>query len=132
LDFPPSHAKKFWTKQLALFAARPAITMLHRLFSAATSAAALKGKSLAVEEEEIARSRQMLYGYRKLRSSEADGNRFLPETPGDPCVGARVLILKDEAGRKDKVYLYDSQKDERIFCSGRYSPPPKRVGVAHD
>jgi hypothetical protein len=37
--------------------------MLHRLFSAATSAAALKGKSLAVEEEEIAKSKQLLYGY---------------------------------------------------------------------
>jgi hypothetical protein len=42
--------------------------MLHRLFSAATSAAALKGKSLAVEEEEIARSKQLLYGYRFLLS----------------------------------------------------------------
>jgi hypothetical protein len=38
--------------------------MLHRLFSAATSAAALKGKSLAVEEEEIAKSKQLLFGYR--------------------------------------------------------------------
>jgi hypothetical protein len=37
--------------------------MLHRLFSAATSAAARKGKSLAVEEEEIAKSKQLLYGY---------------------------------------------------------------------
>ena len=37
--------------------------MLHRLFSAATSAATLKGKSLAVEEEEITKSKQLLYGY---------------------------------------------------------------------
>lgn len=37
--------------------------MLHRLFSAATSAAALKGKSLAVEEEETAKSKQLLFGY---------------------------------------------------------------------
>lgn len=69
----------------------------------------------------------MLYGYGGLGSGEADGGRYVPETPGDPCVGARVLLLKDEAGRKDKVYLYDSQKDERVFRSGRYSPPPKRV-----
>jgi hypothetical protein len=103
--------------------------MLHRLFSAATSAAALKGKSLAVEEEEIAKSRQMLYGYGVMGAGETDEGRFLPEVPGDPCVGARVLILKDEAGRKDKVYLYDSQKDERVFRSDRYSPPPKRVCI---
>ena len=62
----------------------------------------------------------------------ADGNRFLPEALGDPCVAARVLILKDEAGRKDKVYLYDSQKDDRVFRSGRYSPPPKRVCHSRD
>jgi hypothetical protein len=37
--------------------------MLHRLFSAATSAAALKGKSLAVEEEETAKSKKLLFGY---------------------------------------------------------------------
>ena len=40
---------------------------------------------------------------------------------------ARVLILKDEAGRKDKVFLYDSQGDEQTFNNGRYSPVPKRV-----
>lgn len=55
---------------------------------------------------------------------------LVPEAPGDAVVGARVLILKDEAGRKDKVYLYDSQKDERVFHNGRYSPPPKRV-ISH-
>jgi len=53
--------KKIKTSRPARLRFRAA--MLHRLFSAATSAAALKGKSLAVEEEEIARSKQLLYGY---------------------------------------------------------------------
>ena len=40
---------------------------------------------------------------------------------------ARVLILKDEAGRKDKVFLFDSQGDGEVLGDGRYSPIPKRV-----
>jgi len=100
--------------------------MLHRLFSAATSAAALKGKSLAVEEEEIAKSKQLLYGYYLAVYSRSKIS-YLPEGTSDPIPEARVLILKDEAGRKDKVYLYDSQGDEETFRNGRYSPVPKRV-----
>ena len=99
--------------------------MLHRLFSAATSAAALKGKSLAVEEEEITKSKQLLYGY--IDDYLLVKFRYLPEGSSDPVNEARVLILKDEAGRKDKVFLYDSQGDEQTFRNGRYSPPPKRV-----
>lgn len=53
--------------------------------------------------------------------------RYLPEGSSDPVNELRVLILKDEAGRKDKVFLYDSQGDEQTFRNGRYSPPPKRV-----
>ena len=99
--------------------------MLHRLFSAATSAAALKGKSLAVEEEEIAKSKLLLYGCSS--SSLVAEFSYHPEGPIDPLTGARVLILKDEAGRKDKVLLYDSHGDERTFRSGQCSPAPKRV-----
>lgn len=54
---------------------------------------------------------------------------YLPEAATDPVNEARVLILKDEAGRKDKVFLYDSQGDEQTFHNGRYSPVPKRVVV---
>jgi hypothetical protein len=99
--------------------------MLHRLFSAATSAAALKGKSLAVEEEEIAKSKQLLYGYGYLSFNA--NYRYLPEGSSDLVNEARVLILKDEAGRKDKIFLYDSHGDEQTFRNGRYSPIPKRV-----
>lgn len=99
--------------------------MLHRLFSAATSAAALKGKSLAVEEEEIAKSKQLLFGY--WLHPETAKSRYLPEGPIDPVIDARVLILKDEAGRKDKVFLYDSHGDQQSLHNGRYSPLPKRV-----
>lgn len=102
--------------------------MLHRLFSAATSAAALKGKSLAVEEEEIAKSKQLLYGYSRKSEGELTIS-YLPEPATDPVNETRVLILKDEAGRKDKVFLYDSQGDEQTFHNGRYSPVPKRVVV---
>lgn len=42
---------------------------------------------------------------------------------------ARVLILKDEAGRKDKVFLYDSHGDQVALQNGRFSPLPKRVGA---
>lgn len=42
---------------------------------------------------------------------------------------ARVLILKDEAGRKDKVFLYDSYGDQQSLQNGRYSPLPKRVDL---
>lgn len=52
---------------------------------------------------------------------------YLPEGPTDPIHEARVLILKDEAGRKDKVFLYDSQGDGELLRDGRYSPIPKRV-----
>ena len=43
---------------------------------------------------------------------------------------ARILILKDEAGRKDKVFLYDSHGDQQSLHDGRYSPLPKRVGIS--
>jgi hypothetical protein len=102
--------------------------MLHRLFSAATSAAALKGKSLAVEEEEITKSKQLLYGYISHDYLFVDITcSYLPEGHTDLVRDARVLILKDEAGRKDKVFLYDSHGDEAMFRAGRYSPLPKRV-----
>ena len=38
-----------------------------------------------------------------------------------------MLILKEEAGRKDKIFLYDSQGDEQTFHNDRYSPVPRRV-----
>ena len=53
--------------------------------------------------------------------------RYLPEGPSDPVMETRVLILKDEAGRKDKVFLYDSHSDLQSLYNGRYSPLPKRV-----
>jgi hypothetical protein len=43
--------------------ANPSVAMLHRLFTAATSAAALKGRTYVVEEEETVKSKQLLYGY---------------------------------------------------------------------
>ena len=39
----------------------------------------------------------------------------------------RVLILKDEAGRKDKIILYDSEGVQQSFSDGQYAPMPKRV-----
>jgi len=53
--------------------------------------------------------------------------RYLPQGSSDLVNEARVLILKDEAGRKDKIFLYDSHRDEQTFRNGRYSPVPKRV-----
>jgi hypothetical protein len=55
---------------------------------------------------------------------------YLPEGPTDPVMEARVLILKDEAGRKDKCFLYDSHGDLLSLHNGRFSPLPKRVGTA--
>jgi hypothetical protein len=52
--------------------------------------------------------------------------RYLPDGPTDSVSDVRVLILKDEAGRKDKQFLYDSRGEE-VPHDGRYSPLPKRV-----
>lgn len=51
----------------------------------------------------------------------------MPDAPTDPVRNARVLILKDEAGRKDKIYLYDSHGTAGEFAAGHYSPGPRRV-----
>lgn len=55
---------------------------------------------------------------------------YLSEGPSDHAHEARVLILKEEAGRKDKAILYDSQGDEQTLHNDRFSPVPKRVETA--
>jgi hypothetical protein len=54
-------------------------------------------------------------------------SRYLPDENVDHLHDVRVVLVKDESGRRDKVVLYDSHGDDTHFHRGQSSPLPRRV-----